>query len=64
VGPDAGILVPPGDASALANALGGVVGSPALREQLAEGARRARSRMPSWDSAVALMAHTIEHVDE
>lgn len=63
VGPDAGILVPPGDAAALANALGRVVGSAAFREQLAEGARRARSRMPSWDAAVELMARTIEHVD-
>jgi glycosyltransferase involved in cell wall biosynthesis len=63
VGPDAGVLVPPGDVSALANALEDVVGNAAFRDQLAEGARRARSRMPSWDAAVELMARTIEHVD-
>jgi glycosyltransferase involved in cell wall biosynthesis len=63
VSTDAGILVPPGDAFALANALGSVVGSATFREQLAEGARRARSRIPSWDAAADLMARTIEHVD-
>ena len=63
VGPDAGILVPPGDAGALAAALSIVVSSDACREQLAEGAARARSRLPSWAVAAERMARTIEHVD-
>jgi glycosyltransferase involved in cell wall biosynthesis len=63
VGEDAGILVSPGDAGALSRALGAVISDRALRERLAEGARRARTRLPSWDDAAERMARTIEGVD-
>ena len=64
VGPDAGLLVPAGDAEALAQALSALVTDAALRSRLAAGARRARAALPSWDDAAELMARTIEGVDE
>ena len=63
VGPDAGLLVPPGDAAALTTALSAVVTDTALRARLAAGARLARARLRSWDDAASLMARTIEHAD-
>jgi len=55
VGDDAGLLVPPGDEAALAAALSQVLGDPRLYEQLAAGARRARTRLPTWDEAMGKM---------
>ncbi|MFL5560770.1 MAG: glycosyltransferase family 4 protein [Gemmatimonadaceae bacterium] len=47
---ESGILVPPGDAAALSNALRRVAGDPALRATLAaNGARRVREHF-SWDA--------------
>ncbi len=63
VGPDAGLLVPAGDADALARALSALVADAALRTRLAAGARRARAALPSWDDAAELMARTIEGID-
>ena len=63
VGANAGRLVAAGDATALAQALSALVTDGALRTRLAEGARRARTRLPSWDDAAELMARTIEGVD-
>ena len=37
---ETGLVVPPGDASALASALGGLAGDPALRARMGEAARR------------------------
>jgi glycosyltransferase involved in cell wall biosynthesis len=48
----AGVLVPAGDAAALRRALRQVLGDPALRQELAEGARRAAAALPSWDETV------------
>ena len=62
VGADAGLLVPPGDSAALAKALSTVIDDPAQRTRLADGARRVRERLPSWDDAADLMARTIEGV--
>jgi glycosyltransferase involved in cell wall biosynthesis len=58
------MLVPPGDAVALAAALSAVVTDAALRARLAAAARQARALLPSWDDAAGLMAHTIEAVHE
>jgi glycosyltransferase involved in cell wall biosynthesis len=63
VGADAGLLVPAGDAPALAQALESIVGDAALRARLADGARQVRLRLPSWDDAAGLMARTIEGID-
>jgi glycosyltransferase involved in cell wall biosynthesis len=55
VGDDAGLLVPPGNTAALAEALGRVIGDASLRARLAEGARRKRDRLPTWDHAFETM---------
>jgi glycosyltransferase involved in cell wall biosynthesis len=63
VTPEAGVLVPPGDVSALAGALRSVIADAELRSSLGRGARGVRLRLPSWDDAAASMARTIEGVD-
>jgi glycosyltransferase involved in cell wall biosynthesis len=63
VGTDAGLLVPAGDVGALTRALSTVVTDAGVRAHLAAGARRARTRLPSWDDAAALMARTLEGLD-
>ncbi len=60
IGEDAGILVPPGDAAALAAALSSVLADPALRGRFAEGARRARARLPTWPAAAAAFADALD----
>jgi glycosyltransferase involved in cell wall biosynthesis len=55
VGEDAGLLVPPGDVDRLADALTRVIADASLRTRLAEGARRAGQRLPSWNDACAEM---------
>jgi glycosyltransferase involved in cell wall biosynthesis len=53
---DAGLLVPPGDARALAAALRQVISAPELRAKLSAGARAARRNLASWDDATRLFA--------
>jgi glycosyltransferase involved in cell wall biosynthesis len=53
---DAGVLVPPGDARALASALRQVMTEPALRARLLAGARATRRRLPNWSDVVRLFA--------
>jgi glycosyltransferase involved in cell wall biosynthesis len=48
----AGILVAPGDPSALAEALSRLTEQPALRQRLAQGAAAAGAALPDWDEAV------------
>jgi glycosyltransferase involved in cell wall biosynthesis len=59
VGADAGLVVAPGDGAAFAAALARVLSDRGLRVRLAEGARRARDRLPTWDDAVAAMARVL-----
>jgi glycosyltransferase involved in cell wall biosynthesis len=62
VNDDAGRVVPPGDVRALRSALSDVLGDEGLRARLAEGARRVRDRLPTWDEASAKMAAVLEQV--
>ena len=48
----AGLLVPPGDAAALATALRRLLTAAALRRDLAAGAARAGAMLPDWDETV------------
>jgi glycosyltransferase involved in cell wall biosynthesis len=57
---DGGVVVPPGDLAAFTSALSAVVTDARVRAQLAEGARRARNRLPTWDGAAAAMADVLE----
>ncbi|MDG4550883.1 MAG: glycosyltransferase family 4 protein [Candidatus Contendobacter sp.] len=59
---DAALLVPPGDAAALTEALARVMTEPGLRERLAAGARVARENLPDWPTACARFTATLEAV--
>jgi glycosyltransferase involved in cell wall biosynthesis len=58
----AGVLVEPGDVEALTAALTDIVGSPSLRARLAEGARKARARLPTWPMAAVKLAKVLEAI--
>jgi glycosyltransferase involved in cell wall biosynthesis len=62
VGDDAGFIVPPGDVGALTIALAKVMSDANLRARLAEGARRVRDRLPTWDAAVDKLVVELERV--
>jgi glycosyltransferase involved in cell wall biosynthesis len=53
VPPSAGLLVPPGDPAALAEAVRRVIADPLLATQLAAGSREAGGRLPDWPRAIA-----------
>jgi glycosyltransferase involved in cell wall biosynthesis len=59
---EAGLLVPPGDEAALAEALARVMDEPGLRERLAAGARAARQTLPDWPTVSARFAGVLERV--
>ena len=59
---DAGLLVPPGDEAALAEALARVMAEPALRERLAAGARAARQSLPGWPETCARFAAALDEI--
>ena len=63
VGDWAGIVVPPGDAGALASALRRVLTDSALRTHLAEGARRVREQLRSWDDAAEQLSAVLARLD-
>jgi glycosyltransferase involved in cell wall biosynthesis len=58
----AGRLVEPGDIGALTAALTDVIGSPSLRARLAEGASRARAKLPTWPMAAVKLTTVLESV--
>jgi glycosyltransferase involved in cell wall biosynthesis len=58
----AGIVVPPGDEDAFAQALARVLGDADLRARLAGGARLARARLPLWPDACASMERVLDRV--
>jgi glycosyltransferase involved in cell wall biosynthesis len=60
VPPEAGLLVPPGDISAFAQALSRVIGDGALRRELARGAQAAAPRLPTWRQSAELFAGALE----
>ena len=58
----AGVLVPPGDADALRDALRRLMDDTAWRATLAAGARAAAERLPTWDDAGARFAAVLDAV--
>jgi glycosyltransferase involved in cell wall biosynthesis len=60
VGQGAGLLVPLGDTPALVEALSRVLGDADVRARLAEGARRVRDRLPTWEEASGRMAAALD----
>jgi len=59
VGDDAGLLVPPGDVTGWEAALREVL-EPPIRARLAEGARRRRALLRTWDASARDMAAALE----
>lgn len=53
VGPDAGLLVPPGDPVALAAALDRLLTDDGLRERMSKAASRRGRELPTWDDTTA-----------
>jgi len=62
VGDDAGLLIPVGDRTALTAALARMLDDSGLRARLAEGARRRRDRLPTWDEAARVMSTALDRL--
>jgi glycosyltransferase involved in cell wall biosynthesis len=62
VGEHAGIVVPPGDVEALADALRQVICDSTCRARLAAGARKAREGLRNWDQAAAHLSAALAGV--
>jgi len=60
VPPDAGLLVAPGDIPAFAQALRRVIGDAELRRRLADAARAAALRLPTWRQSAEIFARALE----
>jgi glycosyltransferase involved in cell wall biosynthesis len=58
----AGLLVAPDDAEELAAALRWLIENPDERKKIAEGARAAATRFPSWQDSAKLIARALEAV--
>ncbi|WP_075638115.1 glycosyltransferase family 4 protein [Rhizobium oryziradicis] len=59
---EAGILVPVDDVAAFANALRSLLQDVKLRQEKAEGARRAGARLPGWDRTSQILSDALETV--
>ena len=59
----AGILVPPGDTTALADALRRWLGDPVLRDRLRTAARHRRTELDGWDTTSRLMAGVLDRLE-
>jgi glycosyltransferase involved in cell wall biosynthesis len=59
---DAGLLVASGDVAALAQALRRVIGDAGLRRQLADAARAAAPRLPTWRRQAEIFAGALERL--
>jgi glycosyltransferase involved in cell wall biosynthesis len=64
VTPQAGILVPAGNVTALARALAEVIDHNDTRVRLATGARRVRDNLPTWEDASHRMAAALERAEQ
>ncbi|MEQ1580745.1 MAG: glycosyltransferase family 4 protein [Steroidobacteraceae bacterium] len=62
VGEQAGLIVPPGDMSALRDALRRIFSDAGLRASLREGAIAVRSRLPRWQDSARKLATLLEGV--
>ena len=58
----AGVIVPPADQQALADALSLVIGDAGVRQKLAGGARRVRERLPTWEDASGKMSAALGRI--
>ncbi|BBK32929.1 glycosyl transferase family 4 [Stella humosa] len=56
---DAGLLVPPGDAAAMADALRRAIGDQALRARLTAAAGAAGAALPGWDDAARAFGRAV-----
>jgi glycosyltransferase involved in cell wall biosynthesis len=56
---EAGIVVAPGDLAGFTAALARAVGDTSLRQRLANGARRVRDRLPTWNDSVSAMERVL-----
>jgi glycosyltransferase involved in cell wall biosynthesis len=57
-----GLLVPPDDAAALAQALRRIIADPAERLRLATNARTPAARLPTWQDSARLLVGAVEMV--
>jgi len=60
--PDAGILVPPGDSDALAEAMQRLASDPALRERMGQAARERYLKLFAPDAVLSMLADTYSRV--
>ena len=60
VPPGAGLLVPPGDVAAFAQALRSVIADSDLRQRLAGAARAAAPQLPTWRQSAEIFARALE----